>query len=45
MGVHNSGYNGSYVSGKVFEAVAKLPRHHQKKIVDVVESFVAQYGE
>ncbi len=29
---------------KVFEAVAKLPRHHQKKIVDVVESFVAQHN-
>jgi len=26
---------------RVFEAVSKLPRHHQQKIVDVVESFVA----
>lgn len=28
---------------KVFEAVSKLPRHQQKKIIDVVESFVAQH--
>lgn len=26
---------------RVFEAVSKLPRHHQQKIVDVVETFVA----
>ena len=29
---------------KVFEAVSKLPRHQQKKIIDVVESFVNQHG-
>lgn len=28
---------------KVFEDVSKLPRHQQKKIIDVVESFVAQH--
>jgi transcriptional regulator with XRE-family HTH domain len=28
---------------KVFEAVSKLPRHQQKKIIDVVESFVNQH--
>ena len=28
---------------KVFEAVSSLPRHQQKKIIDVVESFVAQH--
>jgi hypothetical protein len=27
----------------LFEAVSKLPRHQQKKIIDVVESFVAQH--
>ena len=26
---------------RVFEAVSKLPRHQQQKIVDVVETFVA----
>jgi transcriptional regulator with XRE-family HTH domain len=26
---------------RAFEAVSKLPRHHQQKIVDVVETFVA----
>ena len=30
---------------KIFEAVSQLPRHHQKKIVDVVESFVAQHAK
>ena len=29
---------------KVFEAVSRLPRHHQEKIVAVVESFVAQHA-
>lgn len=29
---------------KVFEAVSKLPRHQQQKIVDVVETFVASHG-
>lgn len=29
---------------KVFEAVSRLPRHHQDKIVAVVESFVAQHA-
>lgn len=28
---------------KAFEAVSKLPRDQQKKIIDVVESFVAQH--
>jgi transcriptional regulator with XRE-family HTH domain len=28
---------------RVFEAVSKLPRHQQKKIIDVVESFVMQH--
>ena len=28
---------------KVFEEVSRLPRHHQKKIIDVVESYVAQH--
>jgi transcriptional regulator with XRE-family HTH domain len=28
---------------KVFEAVSRLPRHQQKKIIDVVESFVNQH--
>jgi transcriptional regulator with XRE-family HTH domain len=27
---------------KVFEAVSKLPRHHQQKIVEVVEALIAQ---
>jgi len=29
---------------KVFDAVSRLPRHHQEKIVAVVESFVAQHN-
>ena len=29
---------------KVFDAVSRLPRHHQEKIVAVVESFVAQHA-
>ena len=30
---------------KVFEAVSRLPRHHQQKIVEVVEALVAQHGQ
>jgi transcriptional regulator with XRE-family HTH domain len=29
---------------KIFDAVSRLPRHHQEKIVAVVESFVAQHA-
>ena len=29
---------------RVFESVAKLPRHHQQKIVEVVEALVAQHA-
>lgn len=29
---------------RVFEAVSRLPRHQQQKIVDVVETFVAGHG-
>ena len=28
---------------RAFEAVATLPRHHQQKIVEVVEALVAQH--
>lgn len=31
-------------TGRAFEAVARLPRRQQKKIVEVVEAFVAQHG-
>lgn len=31
-------------TGRAFEAVARLPRRQQKKIVEVVEAFVAQQG-
>jgi transcriptional regulator with XRE-family HTH domain len=30
---------------RVFEAVSKLPRHQQQKIVDVVETFVAGHQQ
>ncbi len=29
---------------RVFESVSRLPRHHQQKIVDVVEALVAQHA-
>jgi len=31
--------------GEVFQAVSKLPRRQQKKILDVVEAFVVQTAE
>lgn len=30
---------------RAFEEVAKLPRHHQQKIVEVVEALVAQHAQ
>ncbi len=30
---------------RAFEAVARLPRHHQQKIVEVVEALVAQHSQ
>jgi transcriptional regulator with XRE-family HTH domain len=44
LGVETTKRHGGGPTGKarrVFEAVSKLPRHHQQKIVDVVETFVA----
>lgn len=44
LGVGTPKRRGTGPSGKarrVFEAVSKLPRHQQQKIVDVVETFVA----
>jgi transcriptional regulator with XRE-family HTH domain len=44
LGVPTAKKRGSGPTGKArraFEAVSKLPRHHQQKIVDVVETFVA----
>lgn len=44
LGVPTAKKRGTGPTGKarrVFEAVSRLPRHHQQKIVDVVESFVA----
>lgn len=32
-------------TGRAFEAVARLPRRQQKKIVEVVEAFVAQHAD
>jgi len=32
-------------TGRAFEAVARLPRRQQKKIVEVVEAFVAQHDQ
>ncbi len=46
LGLEKSPQRGAGPTGKakkVFEAVSKLPRHQQKKIIDVVESFVAQH--
>ena len=31
-------------TGRVFEAVSRLPRRQQEKIVEVVEALVAQHG-
>ena len=44
LGVPTAKKRGTGPTGKArraFEAVSKLPRHHQQKIVDVVETFVA----
>lgn len=44
LGVSTAKKRGTGPTGKarrVFEAVSKLPRHQQQKIVDVVETFVA----
>ena len=44
LGVATAKKRGAGPTGKArraFEAVSKLPRHHQQKIVDVVETFVA----
>lgn len=44
LGVPATKKRGTGPTGKArraFEAVSKLPRHHQQKIVDVVETFVA----
>lgn len=44
LGVPAAKKRGTGPTGKArraFEAVSKLPRHHQQKIVDVVETFVA----
>jgi len=44
LGVPTTKKRGTGPTGKArraFEAVSKLPRHHQQKIVDVVETFVA----
>ena len=44
LGVPTPKKRGSGPAGKarrVFEAVSQLPRHHQQKIIDVVETFVA----
>jgi transcriptional regulator with XRE-family HTH domain len=45
LGVSTAKKRGTGPTGKarrVFEAVSKLPRHQQQKIVDVVEALVAQ---
>jgi transcriptional regulator with XRE-family HTH domain len=47
LGIDFSKKRGTGPTGKarkVFEAVSKLPRHQQQKIVDVVESFVAGHA-
>lgn len=44
LGVDKTKKRGTGPAGRarrVFEAVSKLPRHQQQKIVDVVETFVA----
>ncbi len=41
-GVKKHGGGPSGKARRAFEAVAKLPRHHQQKIVDVVEALVSQ---
>ena len=47
LGVTSVKKRGTGPAGKarrVFEAVSKLPRHQQQKIVDVVETFVDRHG-
>lgn len=47
LGIDSSKKRGPGPTGKarrVFEAVSKLPRHQQQKIVDVVETFVAGHA-
>ena len=47
LGIDASRKRGTGPTGKarrVFEAVSKLPRHQQQKIVDVVETFVAGHS-
>jgi len=43
-GAQKRGGGPSGKARRAFEAVAKLPRHHQQKIVEVVEALVAQTG-
>lgn len=43
-GAQKRGGGPSGKARRAFEAVAKLPRHHQQKIVAVVEALVAQTG-
>lgn len=48
LGRDNDKKRGQGPSGKArraFEAVSKLPRHHQQKIVEVVEALVAQHAD
>ena len=48
LGVETSKKRGTGPIGKArraFEAVSRLPRHQQQKIIEVVESFVANHGE
>lgn len=47
LGIDSTKKRGSGPTGKarrVFEAVSKLPRHQQQKIIDVVETFVAGHA-
>ena len=47
LGIDPTKKRGSGPTGKarrVFEAVSKLPRHQQQKIIDVVETFVAGHA-
>ena len=47
LGTNNTKKRGGGPTGKarrVFEAVSRLPRHQQQKIVDVVETFVAGHS-
>jgi transcriptional regulator with XRE-family HTH domain len=48
LGIDTAKKRGTGPAGKarrVFEAVSKLPRHQQQKIVDVVETFVAGHSK